>query len=84
MENIHSHFQCDLKKGFNAQLCLIGMIEKAKIIMHKDEDFSALLTDQSKAFKCLSHDLLIAKLDAYGFKNGALYSIFNFFNNRRQ
>ena len=31
--------------------------------------FGALFTDLSKAFDCLSHKLLIAKLDAYDFDN---------------
>ena len=84
MENILSNFQCGFVKGFNAQQCLIGMIEKAKRIMDKGGHFSALLTDLSKAFDCLPHDLLIAKLDAYGFKNDALYLIFNYLNNREQ
>ena len=30
MENILSNFQCGFRKGFNAQQCLIDMIEKAK------------------------------------------------------
>ena len=84
IENIISNFQCGFRNGFNAQKCLIGMIEKAKRIMHKGGHFSALLTDLSKAFDCLPHDLLIAKLDAYGFKNDALYLIFNYLNNRKQ
>ena len=84
MENILSNFQCGFRKGFNTQQCLIGMIEKVKSIMDKGGHFSALLPDLSKAFDCQPHDLLIAKLDAYGFKNDALYLIFNYLNNRKQ
>ena len=36
----------------------------------------ALLTDVSKAFDCIDHELLIAKLHAYGFDTDAL-NLFN-------
>ena len=34
--------------------------------------FDGLLTDLSKAFYCLDHEVLIAKFNGYGFSLGAL------------
>ena len=42
----------------------------------------ALLTDLSKAFDCLSHELLIAKLDAYRYSYNALKLICSYLSNR--
>ena len=43
-----------------------------------------LLRDLSKAFDCISHDLLIATLHAYGFSKQALNLINDYFSNRYQ
>ena len=43
-----------------------------------------MLTDLSKAFDCLSHELLIAKLGAYGFDKLALKFIYNYLKHRKQ
>ena len=43
-----------------------------------------LLTDLSKAFHCLDHSLLLAKLDAYGFEYNALKLIHSYLNDRLQ
>ena len=40
--------------------------------MDKRKSCAALLTDLSKAFDCIVHDVLIAKLEAYGFSHEAL------------
>ena len=44
----------------------------------------AILTHLSKAFDCLSHDLLIAKLAAYGFEKSALLFVYDYLKNRIQ
>ena len=46
--------------------------EKWKNVVVKGEQFGALLTGLSKAFNCLSHELLIAKLHAHGLELPAL------------
>ena len=69
---ILSKQQCGFRQGFSKQ--------------YLDEDgvSGALLTDLSKAFDCLSHDLLIAKLAAYGFDHESLTLIQSYLSNRQQ
>ncbi len=43
-----------------------------------------VLTDLSKAFDCLPHDLLIAKLHAYGFDKSALNFVHSYLTERTQ
>ena len=44
----------------------------------------ALLTDLFKAFDCLHNDLLIAKLETYGFGHSSLILIYNYLPGRKQ
>ena len=61
-----SNSQCGFRKGFNAEQCLIHMIEKWRKCLDTGGHGAALLTDLSKAFDCIDYQLLIAKLNAYG------------------
>ena len=77
MDKFLSKYQCGFRKGYNAQHCLLAMIEKWKKAVYNGNVFGALLTDLSKAFDCLPHDLIIEKLNSYGF-NSKFNSNFNF------
>ena len=60
------------------------MPEKWKKSADNGEAFGALLTNLSKAFDCLDHELLIAKLNAYGFNLSSLKLIHDYLSNRTQ
>ena len=84
MDKFLSKYQCGFRKGYNAQHCLLAMIEKWKKAVDNGNVFGALLTDLSKAFDCLPHDLIIAKLNSYGFNLTALNLIHNYLTKRKQ
>ena len=47
-------------------------------------EYAVLLTDLSKAFDCLPHDLIIAKLHAYGFDKASLRLMHSYLTDRYQ
>ena len=53
--------------GFTTQQALNTLIEKWRRILHEKCFGGTVLMDLSKAFGTLNHDLLFAKLHAYGF-----------------
>ena len=63
-----SPFMCGYRKGFSTQYALIALIEKWKVSLDNKGFAGAILMDLSKAFDTINHELLIAKLHAYGFK----------------
>ena len=83
-ENILSKSQCGFRKGIGAQECLLVLIEKWEKVLDKGGTCGALLTDLSKAFDCLPHDLLIAKLHAYGLDYQSLKILSSYLRNRKQ
>ena len=64
--------------------CLIIMLEAWKKALGGKRNAGAILTDLSKAFDCVNHDLLIAKLRAYGFDHESLKFIYSYLKEKKQ
>ena len=62
----------------------LNFLEKWKNSVDKGKVLGALFTDLSKAFNCLDHELLTAKLNTYGFTLPALRLIHDYLSNRKQ
>ena len=70
-ENL-SQYLCGFRKGFNTHYSLMVMLKKWKRALDNKGIAGALLTDLSNAFDYINHELLIAKMDAYGFDRESL------------
>ena len=79
-----SPFLCGYRKGFSTQTALINMIEKFKLFLDRKGFAGAILMDLSKAFDTINHELLIAKLAAYGFSKNSLKLVMDYLSNRCQ
>ena len=71
-DNIFSPFLAAFRKGFGCQTTLLRLIEDWKTSLDQHKSVAAILMDLSKAFDCLPHELLLAKLEAYGLTGGGL------------
>ena len=60
------------------------MLEMWRKALDEKKSAGGILTDLSKAFDCLNHNLLIAKLEAYGLDISALEFIYNYLKERKQ
>ena len=81
---IFSQNQCEFQKGFSVVNCLLPMIEKWRESLDQGSAYGALLTDLSKTFDCLPHELIIAKLHAYGVDMPSLKLINSYLSKQRQ
>ena len=79
-DSLFSKYQCGFRRGYNAQHWLVSLIEKWK----KSVDNGSAFAELSKAFDCLPHELLIAKLDAYSFDKSSSKLIHSYLSNRKQ
>ena len=84
INDILSTYVSAYRKGYSTQHVLTRLVEDWKKGLDEDYYVGSVLMDLSKAFDCIPHDLLIAKLNAYGFEKSALKYIYSYLKGRRQ
>ena len=84
MESKFSKHLCGFRKNNNTQNSLLRMIEYWKKNLDKRYKVGALIMDLSKAFDTLNHDLILAKLHAYGFDKNSLKFLKSYLSSRIQ
>ena len=72
------------RQGYSTQHALFRVVETWKKCLDMSGIVGTILMDLSKAYDCIPHDLLIAKLEAYGFKKNALKLVYSYLTNRTQ
>ena len=72
------------RKNYSSQHVLIRLLEEWRKCLDNNYVVGGVLMDLSKAFDCVPHDLLIAKLEAYGINENLLAYLHSFLLNRKQ
>lgn len=72
------------RKGYSCQSVLLKLIEDSKSKIDIGMLVGLLLQDLSKAFDCLPHGLIIAKLHAYGLSMSSCEFVASYLKNRKQ
>ena len=89
LEYIDKHLSphlCGYRKGYSTQTALLSMLKKWKLSIKNGSYVSIMgaygaLMDLSKAFDTINHQLLLAKLHAYGFSKQASAIICSYLSN---
>ena len=75
---------CGFSKAHSTQHALFRLLQKWQKELDSGGFIGTILIDLSKAYDCLHHDLLIAKLEAYGLGNGSLNLLLDYLSFRKQ
>ena len=78
VDNFLSEFISAYRKAYSKNHVLLKLIEQWKIASDDKTFVAAVLMDLSKAFEYIPHDLLIAKVDAYGFSENSFTFFYSY------
>ena len=84
MYNNISPFISAYRKNYNTQHVMIKLFRRMERKARQKLCLGGVLMDLSKAFDCVPHDLLLAKLAAYGANENFLCYVHSYLQNRKQ
>ena len=84
VNDILSPYLCGFRKGYSAHHALLRLFDKLNKSLDRKKKIGIFLMDLSKAFDCIPHELLIAKIHAYGFDKRSLKLIYSYLKGRLQ
>ena len=84
IEHFLNQLLCGFCKAHSTQHALFRLSQKWQKELDSGRFIGTILMDLSKAYDCLPHDLLIAKLEAYGIDNDSLNLLLDYLSFRKQ
>ena len=83
-ENILSHLVSAYRKSYGCQHVILRLTELWRKTLDDNNYVGTIAMDLSKAFDCMPHGLLVAKLHAYGVSSKACLFLADYLTNRKQ
>ena len=77
-------YQYGFRKKHSTSLALIDIVDKTKFALDKNDYALGILLDITKAFDSINHDILITKLENYGFRGHSSVFLRNYLSGRTQ
>ena len=84
MQKVLNKIVCGFRKAHSTQHALFRLLQAWQKELDNSGNVGTILMDLSKAYDCIPHDLLMAKLEAYGLDKISLNILFDYLNNRKQ
>ena len=83
-ETFLNKFFCAFSKAHSTQHALFRLLQKWQKELDSSGIVGTILMNLSKAYDCLPHDLVIAKLEAYGLDTNSLGFFLDYLSCRKQ
>ena len=79
-----SKYQFGFRKGHSTSYALVTLVDKIATALDQGDSVLGIFLDLSKAFDTVNHDILLMKLNNYGFRGICLDWLASYLRNRKQ